>query len=203
MQSYQFLTNSNEWKRALQTQLMTKTLCSEWSLTGPLVRSVGFNLDKRKIDPFYFYKDVEFDVPLGSHGRAYDIFLVRYEEIFQSLNIIVQVVDNMPTGQVLSSESKHFHLYSDKYNLLDEVKYSESFHKEFHDLKCNSSIYMEGASGWFGMHLNYDEQVKRLKMYSQHQVAKHFFERAICQKNLDDVMPVWACFNVNMKEVER
>lgn len=71
-------------------------------VTGPAMRAAGLNFDLRKSQPFYFYQDIDFDVPVGIHGTTYDRYLIRYEEIFQSLRIITQVIDNLPLGQVVA-----------------------------------------------------------------------------------------------------
>jgi NADH-quinone oxidoreductase subunit C/D len=68
--------------------------------TGPALRATGYALDLRKSAPYYFYKDVEFDVPVGSNGDAYDRYLVRMEEIRQSIRILRWCFDNIPDGPI-------------------------------------------------------------------------------------------------------
>ncbi len=79
-------------------------LVLQWGVSGPAMRAAGLNFDLRKSQPFYFYKDVDFDVPVGIHGSGYDRYLIRVEEIFQSLRITTQVIDNLPLGEVISSQ---------------------------------------------------------------------------------------------------
>ena len=69
----------------------------EWGFTGPCLRACGINYDLRKVSPYYYYGDVEFEVPLGSKGDVYDKYLVRMEEIRQSLKIVTQVLDYLPS----------------------------------------------------------------------------------------------------------
>jgi len=73
----------------------------QWGVSGPAMRAAGLNFDLRKSQPFYFYQDIDFDIPVGIHGSAYDRYLIRYEELFQSLRIITQVIDNLPLGEVI------------------------------------------------------------------------------------------------------
>lgn len=73
-------------------------------VSGPAMRAAGLNFDLRKTQPFYFYRDIDFDVPVGINGTAYDRFLIRYEEIFQSMRIITQVIDNLPLGEICQQE---------------------------------------------------------------------------------------------------
>ena len=66
--------------------------------TGPCLRACGVNLDLRKAEPYYGYNELDFDVPIGTNGDTYDRYLVRMEEMRQSLKIVTQVCKNMPSG---------------------------------------------------------------------------------------------------------
>jgi len=70
----------------------------DYGFTGPNLRAAGVNLDFRKATPYYFYDQLDFDVPIGTDGDTYDRYLVRLEEMKQSLNIVDQVLNNMPEG---------------------------------------------------------------------------------------------------------
>ncbi len=78
----------------------------EWGYTGPCLRAAGVNYDIRKANPYYFYKDVEFEVPVGQNGDNYDRYLVRMEEMRQSLRIINQVLGNLPSGPYQSLDKR-------------------------------------------------------------------------------------------------
>lgn len=69
-----------------------------WGYTGPCLRSTGLNLDLRKAEPYYSYETLDFEVPVGTTGDAYDRYLVRVEEMRQSVKIIEQVCNNVPPG---------------------------------------------------------------------------------------------------------
>ncbi|MEZ4501494.1 MAG: NADH-quinone oxidoreductase subunit D [Dehalococcoidia bacterium] len=68
------------------------------SLTGPMLRASGVPWDLRKAEPYCVYDRMEFDIPVGRHGDAYDRFMVRMEEVKQSVRIIRQALDEMPVG---------------------------------------------------------------------------------------------------------
>ena len=70
----------------------------EWGYTGPCLRATGVPLDLRKAQPYYGYDNLDFDIPVGSSGDVYDRYLVRVEEMRQSLKIIRQVARNVPSG---------------------------------------------------------------------------------------------------------
>lgn len=69
-----------------------------YGYTGPCLRATGVNLDLRKAEPYYGYDQLDFDVPIGTNGDTYDRYLVRMEEMRQSLKIVEQVLKNMPSG---------------------------------------------------------------------------------------------------------
>ncbi len=69
-----------------------------WGYTGPLLRASGINLDLRKATPYYGYDELDFDVPVGTAGDIYDRYLVRIEEMRQSIRIVEQVCKKVPGG---------------------------------------------------------------------------------------------------------
>jgi NADH-quinone oxidoreductase subunit D len=68
------------------------------SLTGPMLRASGVPWDLRKAEPYCVYDRVDFEVPVGREGDCYDRFMVRMEEVKQSVRIIRQALDQMPSG---------------------------------------------------------------------------------------------------------
>ncbi|HLY91545.1 MAG TPA: NADH dehydrogenase (quinone) subunit D [Acetobacteraceae bacterium] len=76
----------------------------QWGLTGPTLRGSGVAYDVRKARPYAAYPHMEFDIPIGTHGDVYDRYLVRMEEMRQSLRIIRQAVDLLPGGPVMTED---------------------------------------------------------------------------------------------------
>ena len=71
-----------------------------WGLSGPSLRGSGVEWDLRKAEPYAAYEELEFDIPLGEEGDAYDRYLVRIGEMRQSLRLIEQAAENLPEGPV-------------------------------------------------------------------------------------------------------
>lgn len=69
-----------------------------YGFTGPNLRAAGVDYDVRVMNPYSSYQDFDFDIPIGTHGDTYDRFMVRNEEIWQSLSIIRQALEKLPSG---------------------------------------------------------------------------------------------------------
>lgn len=70
-----------------------------YGFTGPNLRAAGVDYDVRVMNPYASYQDFDFNIPVGTNGDTYDRFMVRQEEIRQSLRIIKQAIENMPDGK--------------------------------------------------------------------------------------------------------
>ena len=77
-----------------------------WGFTGPMLRGSGVAWDLRKSQPYAIYDEINFDVPIGKNGDCYDRYLLRVEEMKQSVKIIRQVLDNIPKGDVIIDDSR-------------------------------------------------------------------------------------------------
>ncbi|THA72827.1 NADH-quinone oxidoreductase subunit D [Streptomyces sp. A0958] len=82
------------------------TGCMALGATGPVLRSAGLPHDLRKTDPYCGYENYEFDVPTADSCDAYGRFLIRLEEMRQSLRIIEQCVDRLEPGPVMVADKK-------------------------------------------------------------------------------------------------
>jgi NADH-quinone oxidoreductase subunit C/D len=98
------LIHQKKFRSHLEGEAIDAQSIIQWGVSGPAMRAAGLNFDLRKSQPFYFYQDIDFDIPVGIHGSLYDRYLIRFEEIFQSLRIITQVIDNLPLGETISEQ---------------------------------------------------------------------------------------------------
>ena len=100
------LTKSHIWMQRTRVCPVSSQQAIDWGYTGPCLRACGVNYDLRKIKPYYFYNDIDFEVPLGVKGDGYDRYLVRMEEMRQSIKIIEQLLGNLPSGPVQVNDPK-------------------------------------------------------------------------------------------------
>ena len=75
-------------------------------VTGPVLRASGVKWDLRKAQPYECYKDLDFEIPTGMNGDTYDRYLVRIAEMRQSVRILQQAVERIPTGPIMAKVPK-------------------------------------------------------------------------------------------------
>ncbi len=100
------LTNNKIWfERTKNVGIISKEDAVNFALTGPCLRGSGLKYDVRKINPYSSYEDFDFDVPTGDVGDVYDRYIVRMEEMRQSLKIVHQALENIPEGEFLNYDA--------------------------------------------------------------------------------------------------
>ena len=93
------LTRNRIWvDRIRDLAVISKVDAISYGLSGPNLRGSGIEYDLRKNQPYLCYKDLDFDIPIGSTGDCYDRYLVRMEEMRQSIRIIHQCLEKIPGG---------------------------------------------------------------------------------------------------------
>ncbi len=105
---YEELLNENPifLDRTLGVGVITPEECKQYGVTGPMARASGITWDLRKEMPYCGIDQYEFDVPTGMHGDVHDRYEVRIAEIRESLRIVEQVVETMPTGDYRVQDPK-------------------------------------------------------------------------------------------------
>jgi NADH-quinone oxidoreductase subunit D len=137
LQDTETLLNDNRiWKqRLVGIGIVSQKEAMDWGFSGPMLRGSGIGWDLRKSNPYDIYDEMEFEVPIGKDGDCYDRYLVRVEEMYQSLKIIQQCIDKIPQGPIKTDDRKvappsrsemknsmealihHFKLYTEGYNV--------------------------------------------------------------------------------------
>jgi NADH dehydrogenase (ubiquinone) Fe-S protein 2 len=104
----ELLTNNRIWKqRLVDVGVVTYKTASLWGFTGVMLRGSGVSWDLRKDRPYEVYDRLSFNVPKGSVGDCYDRYLIRIQEMRESLHIIQQVLNEIPEGPIKICDSKY------------------------------------------------------------------------------------------------
>ncbi len=130
------VTNNRIWKqRTVDVGVVTPEQAQAWGFSGPMLRGSGVAWDLRRSQPYEIYSELDFDIAIGKNGDCYDRYLVRMEEMRQSLRIIKQCVAKLPKGEVMTGDPKiappkralmkqsmealihHFKLYTEGYKV--------------------------------------------------------------------------------------
>lgn len=152
----EMLSGNRIWKqRLVDVGVVTVKEALDWGFSGPMLRGTGVAWDLRKMEPYDAYDKVSFNIPVGQNGDCYDRYLVRIEEMKESLSIIEQCLNQIPQGPVrvddkkVSPPSRGFMKYSME-SLIHHFKlYTEGFvvpEGEFYSV-------VEAPKGEFGVYL--------------------------------------------------
>jgi NADH-quinone oxidoreductase subunit D len=154
----------------------------EFGLTGPALRASGIKWDIRKNIPYSSYDDFDFEVPTGTTGDIYDRYLVRLEEIRQSLRIIRQAIDRLPAGEIITKVPKVL-----------KIPEGEIFHS------------IEAPKGELGFYIksNGTDKPERVKMKSPSFINMQSLE-FMCKGNLlADVVVILGSLDVLLGEIDK
>ncbi|HTS60216.1 MAG TPA: NADH-quinone oxidoreductase subunit D [Terriglobales bacterium] len=103
----ELLTSNRIWvERTKNVGNISAADCKALGVTGPVLRASGVKWDIRKALPYAAYPDFDFEIPVGANGDTYDRYLVRMQEMRQSLRIIRQAVEGLPEGPIMAKVPK-------------------------------------------------------------------------------------------------
>nr|YP_010394545.1 NADH dehydrogenase subunit 7 [Phytophthora podocarpi]DAZ88592.1 TPA_asm: NADH dehydrogenase subunit 7 [Phytophthora podocarpi]DAZ89021.1 TPA_asm: NADH dehydrogenase subunit 7 [Phytophthora podocarpi] len=103
----EMLTNNRIWKqRLVDIGIVSAKDALNLGFSGVMLRGSGISWDLRKTQPYEIYNQLEFDIPVGTNGDCYDRYLIRIEEMRQSIRIILQVLNKIPKGPIKVDNKK-------------------------------------------------------------------------------------------------
>ena len=101
------LTDNRIFKqRMVDIGIVSKEQAIDWGFSGPMIRGSGIAWDLRKSQPYEVYGEMDFDIPIGKNGDSYDRYLIRVQEMRESLKIIKQCLDKIPSGDVMTADKR-------------------------------------------------------------------------------------------------
>lgn len=126
-----------------------------YSFTGPNLRAAGVDYDVRVAAPYSSYEDFDFMIPLGTAGDTYDRFMVRQQEIWESLKIIEQAYKNLPEGDYHANVPKFFlPEKADVYTKMEALIYHFKIVMGETDVPAGEVYHsVEGGNGELGFYL--------------------------------------------------
>ncbi|MBM3746858.1 MAG: NADH-quinone oxidoreductase subunit D [Acidobacteria bacterium] len=103
----QLLTGNRIWVgRTRHIGILTAEDCKAYGVTGPMLRAAGVKWDLRKAQPYSGYEKYDFEIPIGQYGDTFDRYIVRMQEMRQSLRIVEQAVEGIPEGPIMAKAPK-------------------------------------------------------------------------------------------------
>ncbi|MEE8575309.1 MAG: NADH dehydrogenase (quinone) subunit D [Thermodesulfobacteriota bacterium] len=191
----QVLTGNRIWQaRNKNIGIMSGEDCINYGVSGPVLRASGVDWDIRKTKPYLVYDRMEFDVPLGENGDCFDRYIVRMNEMRQSLRIIEQCLDQIPDGPFTIDDPEIVpptknKVYDNMENLIHHFKYVSSGFKV-----PAGEIYssIEAPKGELGVYILSDgsEKPYRLKLRVPSFVNLHSLDAMSRGTYLADVIAI-------------
>ncbi len=103
----ELLTNNRIWQQRLTNiGTVSKKKAKSWGFSGVMLRASGISWDLRKVYPYELYSNLFFKIPLGRFGDSFDRYLIRMEEMRQSISLIKNCIDSLPKGLIKSDDRK-------------------------------------------------------------------------------------------------
>jgi NADH-quinone oxidoreductase subunit D len=177
-----------------------------YGFTGPNLRATGVDYDVRVMNPYSSYQDFKFDIPVGTTGDTYDRYLVRQEEVWQSLSIIRQAMENLPEGS--------FHADAPQYYLPEKAQVYQNMEALIYHFKIVmgeidapiGEVYqsVEGGNGELGFYLVSDggRTPYRLKMRRPSFIYYQAFTEMVKGSTLSDAIITMSSMNVIAGELD-
>lgn len=190
--------------------VLSKEDAIQFGATGPIARASGVLYDLRKDEPYLAYSDFDFDVPYATEGDCYARFQVRMEEMTQSLRIIEQALENLPSGPVNAPIAGKFPL-PDKgttYNSMEGlIQHFELIMPNRQNLSPKDEIYaaVEAPNGELGYYLVTDGTMTAWRTRTRPPSFIHFqmFPHLIRGHVISDIVAVLGSLNIIAAELDR
>lgn len=202
------LTDNRIFKqRTVDIGTVTREDALNWGFSGPMLRGSGVAWDLRKSQPYDVYAKMDFDIPVGKTGDCYARYLVRMEEMRQSLRIMKQCLEQMPSGPVMVDDYKvapppRAEMKRSMEALIHHFKlYTEGFHVPAGE----TYSVVEAPKGEFGVYLVSDGSNKPYRCHIRapgfaHLQALDFMSRG---HMLADAVSIIGSMDIVFGEIDR
>lgn len=193
--------------RTVDIGIATYDQAIEWGFSGPMLRASGHVWDLRKQEPYENYAEFDFDIPIGKRGDCYDRYLVRMEEMRQSLRIIQQCLDRIQDGPVMIDDPKIAppKRPAIKKNMEELIHHFKLHTEGFNVPKGEIYAAVEAPKGEFGIHLISDGSNKpyRCKIRAPGFPALQALDMLSKGHLLSDVVSIIGSLDIVFGEIDR
>jgi len=188
------------YDRMVGVGAMTKADAIATGCAGPIARSCGVDYDVRRDHPYSVYPEVEFDVPLGTTGDCYDRFLVRVEEIKQSIRILRQCLVQIPDGPTMVDDPRvSLPPKAATYNTIESmIRHFKHIMDGIRVPPGEAYAFVEGGNGELGFFLVADGTGRPYKAYCRSPSFVHLStsSQLIQGHYIADVVPIFGMINM-------
>jgi NADH-quinone oxidoreductase subunit D len=189
------------------TGMITQERALSYGWTGPTLRSTGVDYDVRKAHPYLVYDRFDFDVPVGSKGDNFDRFIVRLEEVHQSIRILKQAFAQIPAGPVCLDDPRI--ILPPKTEVYNSIEGMISHFKIIVDgVKVPAGevySYTEGGNGELGFYIVSDGTGRPYKCRVRGPcfIITSALQEMIINKPIADIVPTFDMMNMIGGECDR
>lgn len=178
-----------------------------YSFSGPNLRAAGVDYDVRVMNPYSSYEDFDFKIPVGLHGDTYDRFMVRQEEMWESMNIIKQAIAKLPDGPFASPNVPDFYLppKQDVYNNMEALIYHFKIVMGETDVPKGEVYHcVEGGNGELGFYLISDGGRTPFRLHMRRPCFIYYqaYAEMIKGTNISDAILTMSSMNVIAGELD-
>jgi NADH-quinone oxidoreductase subunit D len=202
------LNNNRIFKqRMVDIGTVSKKEALEWGFSGPMIRGSGVAWDLRKSQPYEVYDKMDFKIPVGKHGDCYDRYLIRIEEMKESLKIIEQCISQMPEGDYITKNKKFSPPSRDemKDSMESMIHHFKFFTEGYHVPEGESYCSVEAPKGEFGVYIMSDGSNKPYRCRFRAPGFAHLQALDFISKGhmLADVVALISTMDIVFGEVDR
>jgi NADH-quinone oxidoreductase subunit D len=171
-----------------------------WGCTGPVARAAGVDYDVRKDHPYSVYPELEFDVPVGETGDCLDRYLVRVEEIKQSIRILRQACAQIPDGPTMIDDPRcALPPKTHAYNTIESmIRHFKHIVDGIRVPPGEAYTFVEGGNGELGFFVVADGTGRPYKAYCRSPSFVHLAttQKLILGHLIADVVPIFGMINM-------
>lgn len=185
---------------------VSKEMAMSYGFTGPNLRAAGIDYDIRVMEPYSSYEDFEFDIPVGHNGDTFDRYKVRNAEVWESIKIVRQAIENLPEGPYYADE-EHYYLppKHSVYHNMEALIYHFKIVMGEIDAPVGEVYHaVEGGNGELGFYLISDGGRAPFRLHFRRPSFIYYqaFGEMIKGGTVSDAIPIMSSLNVIAGELD-